>query len=732
MSILYKNKYILSIICIVLIISMLFIVKYTFADDSTTPVKVNDNDSLIYYINVSYDGIDSYGNNSITSNGYYNYNKLNSDYIFVEDKIPDGLIFDGFVTTEDGSIGAYLIQGTLIDLVNNTGSYIYSSCAGNIYDDSLEDLYDTGTWNNDHTEYTYHGVHYNATTRTVSFIAENIQAGCQFSVGVKTKVPTLSDFSNVDRIDFYNYAKAHENQMSSFSNVVHNYLGNDSSTQYNVTYKYSGLPSSSDAKLPPNTKYSPNTSVGLSMPDYVSGYKFVRWESSDVTINNNSFTMPSNDVEITGVYEEASKYSVKYVIDGFVPDGYYIPKERQYYAYDSVTFDKLEPGDIVNGYRFLGWETTDVDVISENLVDTSTSIKDKYISSKRFIMPEKNVTFTGRFEKAKYKLIYKFNDSVLPPDYLNYLPLAEEYYSGDDVTLANVADVTGYKFLGWNRENTFKMPEEDVIVYGSWKEFLGYLEPELSMEFAGSREYFQPGEQVVLSGAITNTSDVSIKNVYIEEYSNTEYTGKSYTYTNEILPGETAYFTYTYELANSHTYRDTDYPSLFDVGFKIKYATAVDDYLPNNIINYSSLYDFKESDDYTTVLVKISPKLEVCQEIDGTDVGNIFQYQIYGESGYKSGFFLEPNKCVYLYLEPGNYILSQITPQEYNIDKIEGKFTNKDEIFSMQYLNDSTVTFTNKFVKKNFLHSFGRVFNNLSKIYNDYNVIISDDELGIG
>ncbi len=86
---------------------------------------------------------------------------INSGYLYVEDKLPEGLIFSGFVTTEDGSIGAV-----------RRGSA--DSCPGSVVDDTKEESTDTGVWNEDHTEYTYHGLHYDATTRTVRFRRKKI------------------------------------------------------------------------------------------------------------------------------------------------------------------------------------------------------------------------------------------------------------------------------------------------------------------------------------------------------------------------------------------------------------------------------------------------------------------------------------------------------------------------------------------------------------------------------
>ena len=60
--------------------------------------------------------------------------QINSGTLFVEDKLPDGLEFTGFVTTDDGSIGAVKrSDGTL--------------CTGKVIDDTNEARTDSVWWN---------------------------------------------------------------------------------------------------------------------------------------------------------------------------------------------------------------------------------------------------------------------------------------------------------------------------------------------------------------------------------------------------------------------------------------------------------------------------------------------------------------------------------------------------------------------------------------------------------
>ncbi|MBQ3407651.1 MAG: hypothetical protein IJH12_00405 [Clostridia bacterium] len=98
-----NNKYKLKITLIFIISTILLLFTYrSNAEVLENDVELSPGSKLTYYLNVTYDGIDRNGVESSDSNTSENY----SGYIYVEDKIPDGLEFVGFVTTETGSIGA--------------------------------------------------------------------------------------------------------------------------------------------------------------------------------------------------------------------------------------------------------------------------------------------------------------------------------------------------------------------------------------------------------------------------------------------------------------------------------------------------------------------------------------------------------------------------------------------------------------------------------------------------
>ena len=314
-----KKKIVIFGLSISLFVALLIVlINRSFAVPLDDGARVAPNSDLTYYIDVIYDGKDATAvssSDTVTAN-------VNSDYIYVEDKLPDGLTFKNFVTTSDGTIGA---------VKRSDGS----SCPGYVVGDSA-------------------GLVYDDTTRTVSFKVKNLQAGCKLTVGIVTTTPSLP---RGKRLDFYNTAFARENNFTFKSNTVHVFMGDEEATLYTVTYKYTGTVPDG-APVPEVGSYSGGTTVGVEANPTIAGYTFSGWSTSDVTVSNNSFTMPSKNVTFTGSFTAKTKYNVSYSISGPLPEGFVAPTTKSYGAGDDVVLDTLKVGDVINGYRFLGWSST--------------------------------------------------------------------------------------------------------------------------------------------------------------------------------------------------------------------------------------------------------------------------------------------------------------------------------------------------------------------------------------
>lgn len=454
------RSFIICLVVVIVAVALIFIGN-SFSQMLDNDVRVLENSDLTYYIDVIYDGIDS----EITTSSDTATAKINSDFIYVEDKIPEGLTFKKFLSSDDDTIGA----------VKRSDN---SSCPGYVVDGMA-------------------GLKYDEATRTVSFKAKSLQAGCKLTVGIVTTTPFLNGQS---RLDFYNTAVARENNFSINSNTVHVFMGTEKTDVYSVGYRYTGLPPDDAPAVPPTVNYASGSAVGVASDPTLSGYTFSGWSTTDTTVSNGKFTMPDKNVEFVGSFFNDTTYKVTYAIEGDAPLGYVVPKERMYGYLDDVKIDSLNVGDIVDGYRFLGWSNSGI------LIEDGT-----------FQMPKQDVELIGKFEKVSYSVMYKFQGDIIPPDGDALLPNAKQYYPGEEVTLEDEPTADGYKFLGWEELSTFKMPEEDIIIYGEWMLEAGVFTPTITMAINDKKDFYQNGDTVDFEISIVNTANYSIKEVFLEK-----------------------------------------------------------------------------------------------------------------------------------------------------------------------------------------------------------------------
>ena len=495
-----KKRYII----LALIVPMLLI--FSGLANVVMSQKVGENKPLFYTITVTYDGRDEKGIESSENNVAGEY----SNVINVEDKLPEGLTFEGFVAvnraivaTKQDSSGS--CSGYVVDDVNKNDSE-YAAQVETIKEKSVYKGND------------YKGLHYDPATRTITFKVNKLQAGGELKVVVATTTPTIDDPNTADiekRRDFYNYAKASEEDLSVQSDVVHAYMGSDDAELYKVSYSFEGTVPSG-VKVPEEQSYSAGVKVGVAANVNAKGYEFSGWsvKSGGVTISNGSFTMPTNDVELVGSFSQISPYKVTYQIEGEGPENYVVPKEKSYYKSNNVTLDTLKSGDIINGYKFLGWKAKSG--ISENNIIDGT-----------FAMPNNDVGLVGNFEKVKYKVTYKFyglekdpsdtTNYILPPNPESLLPLEKQYAPGEKVTVANKPTANGYKFLGWYKEDTFTMPENDVVIYGEWQEVSGTFKLDITKNIVDKKESYKSGDVVKYKIAVKNLDNHGVENVSVKE-----------------------------------------------------------------------------------------------------------------------------------------------------------------------------------------------------------------------
>ena len=613
---------------------------------------------------------------------------VKSGTIYVEDKLPDGLSFERFLTTENGSFGA--IQRT-------SGS----SCLGKVVDDTKDPLTDTGSWNSDNTEYTYHGLHYNTSTNKVTFKVENLQAGCVLTVGIVTMTPSSADDPNTEEVekrrDFYNFATAREKGLTVNSNTVHAFMGTDKISLVNVIYEYD-----TDGEIPYNAPglpdmlaYAPGTIVSVAPDVEIEGYTFSGWTTSDVQVTDGTFEVPeSSDIVFKGRFTRINKYSVSYRLSTDAPEDYVLPMTKEYYPGADVNLDSLSKGMVLNGSRFDGWTSEDVELPEEGNDPNKT---------RSFVMPEHDVVITGSFIELRYNVEYRFFDGVLPPNANDYLPATRDYAPGDEVTLEEIeTQPDGYEFLGWYYEPVFSMPEQDVIVYGEWKEKTGEFEPAISKEVISNQEYYRFGDKVDFKITITNNEDFAITNVMVTEDDDNGYIKVDSGYSKvsdrmaiiDTIPAHSSKYVYsTYNVQAA------------DSGIVVKDSSLVGALANAN-------YELKPGNYIASASFMTQAKITICQRIEGLYNENTFQFHITGNTNnYETWMALDKDECETVFVDPSTYKINQIAPQEYTLRGVTGAITSNNADLVTETGNEYTIEFTNTFVKKGFLHSFGRVRN---------------------
>lgn len=651
-----KIKFSISIILLFMILFRIIYSEETRADVAQNNTVVEQNASLNYFLKVSNNQVGYLIKTSNGSSYYQYYEKVDAGYVYVEDKLADGLEFVGFYTTSDGTIGGRKVSSS------NT------VCSGNVVDDTHEDSNTQGKWNNDHTEYTYHGLHYNANTRTVSFKVENLENNCVITVGIKTRTGSLK--TGEAKVDIYNYATARVNGLTVLSNLVHRFLGANAYSQYYVNYTYDTDVEIDSSLLPtpPKTYYVPGVNVQVDKNAFYLGYEFDGWTTSDVTVTDGAFTMPNHNVNFVGHFTPIQGHNVTYRIDGTVPNGYVLPLSKMYYPGASVRVDSLKAGDIFNGYEFQGWTINGASTTNDNNI---------------FDMPNQDVEIVGSFVEKKYTLNYRFVDKSLPSNADALLPSSQKYSVGETVNLESIANQGDYKFIGWDRTASFKMPSRDITVSGYWQKDAGEYVPEITITNVYPKDYYKVGDMVKFNLHVKNDSGVTFRMGF---QSDLYLAGAS------EVSGNIYYFDIVDDTDIRGLYFVDD-KSPLEMEFNIKLV-----YVEEKMGDYN--YTIRDQEYSLSTSISLAPKLYLCQKSIGQNgiiagVGNS-TFKIEGE-GVSYDIKLN-NECINLYLDPGTYHIKESMPMEQTISTVLGLVdgNDKDFIIDADNTKENTILFTNE------------------------------------
>ena len=216
---------------------------------------------------------------------------------------------------------------------NVNGVYTFSGWdtkAGNI----TSDLEIRGTWKFEKTEVARHNVKYSwsglpANTEFYNVAGESANPvlpmgytglvnGEPYSVDTtmpKAVVYTHDEYGNPNaKYTFGNWNDPNNGVMGNSDVTVEGAWTKENIpvTKYSVIYKYSDAPANAP-KVPETVQYVKNQPVTVEDVPQLKGYRFIGWDSENVTVSEGKFVMPDRDVEFIGRFEKDNfPYEVNY------------------------------------------------------------------------------------------------------------------------------------------------------------------------------------------------------------------------------------------------------------------------------------------------------------------------------------------------------------------------------------------------------------------------------------
>ena len=217
---------------------------------------------------------------------------------------------------------------------------------------------------------------------------------------------------------------------------------------YTVTYKVDG------AQIGEPETYKYGEAVTLREKPSKEGYTFNGWSYEA------GFKMPAEDVVIEGSYQ-INSYTVTYKVNGEQFG------EQETYEFNELVQLRSEP--TKEGYTFSHWNR-----------------------SSEFNMPANDVVIEGSFKINSYTVTYKVDGSQYGS--------TETYEYGSAVVLREEPKKEGYTFSGWDHEDNFMMPADDVVIEGTYQINSYTVTYKVDGEVSGEVETYEYGAEVTLRG----------------------------------------------------------------------------------------------------------------------------------------------------------------------------------------------------------------------------------------
>ena len=184
-----------------------------------------------------------------------------------------------------------------------------------------------------------------------------------------------------------------------------------------------------------------------------TGYHFKEWQSSDVTVSGNTFTMPEKDVTVMAIFEADAPVAYTVTVE---TDGNGTASADPVSAAKGETVTLTATPD--TGYHFKEWQSSDVTVIGNT-----------------FTMPEKDVAVMAIFEAdapAAYTVSFNMNGH-------GNQVTAQTVREGNKATRPADPTAEGWTFAGWYADDSLSKAFDftavisaDTTVYAKWTDSL--------------------------------------------------------------------------------------------------------------------------------------------------------------------------------------------------------------------------------------------------------------------
>ena len=232
--------------------------------------------------------------------------------------------------------------------------------------------------------------------------------------------------------------------------------------QHSLTYML-------DGEMKSQAPVNYGTAVAVQADPTKTGYTFSGWKVSGAEPVYGKFTMPDNDVTITGSFS-ANTYTVTFNAnggEGSMADQSFTYDEKQALAANGFTR---------TGWRFTGWKLG------------NTTYTDGQAVSNLTAEANGTVTLEAQWEHILYTLKFVVDKS-------GKVYHTEQKYYGDAITPPEAPEKEGYRFDGWDREIPATMPDGDLTITAKWSSYLDLLIA-MGDDFAGeklgiARGYYQ-------------------------------------------------------------------------------------------------------------------------------------------------------------------------------------------------------------------------------------------------